>query len=81
MAISTCSITSHAGALMGWMGTAGSMGRIVLPGISGFVSTLSIFSISAALAAVAVALLWQYTRMVQSFNRRQLIAMDGILAA
>jgi hypothetical protein len=66
---------------MGWMGTAGSLGRIALPALSGIVSTSAIFALSAVLAAAAVALLWRYTVVVRQYNTRQLIDLDGITAA
>ncbi|OWY95049.1 Major Facilitator Superfamily (MFS) transporter, partial [Phytophthora megakarya] len=58
------------GTLMGFLGSAGSVSRIILPLLPGIIPTFTVFWIDIFLCTLSILLLWWYSRLVHKTKRK-----------
>lgn len=66
------------GALMGWFGMMGSLGRICLPSIAGFTSTEVTFVVCAVIAGLSIALIIGFAKLVNDYRKSKPIELDDV---
>eukprot|EP00123_Amoebidium_parasiticum_P010906 comp20399_c0_seq1/m.25818 comp20399_c0_seq1/g.25818 ORF comp20399_c0_seq1/g.25818 comp20399_c0_seq1/m.25818 type:complete len:468 (-) comp20399_c0_seq1:537-1940(-) len=61
--------TKPQGGMMGWIGTSGSLGRIVMPMLAGVMSSVAVFSLAAAGALVSIVMVAGYVYAVKRHGK------------